>query len=298
MKAVSLFHNPDAGSSPNSSKHLVKHIKAAGFRCDVSSSDPEDVKKLIPKTTDYLAVAGGDGTVRKVTSQLLKRRVIDRRFPVGIIPLGTANNIARSLGIDGDLARAIRVWRRGRTRVVDAVRVSRLKKTSFFLEGAGFGVIPCLMKAMEASDEKHATPETSIAAALRLLLKVTGSYQPQESTVVIDGKKYHGKFLMAEVLNIPSIGPNLRLAPDADPSDGLLDIVLVRESQRKQLQQYVMERIANGKDTPFPGRVIRGKLVEMRIAGEYFHADDKFRRIKKARKVTLEICPGAITFLV
>jgi YegS/Rv2252/BmrU family lipid kinase len=298
MKAVSLFHNPDAGSSPNSSKHLVKRIKAGGFSCDLSSTDPKDVKKLIPNSTDFLAVAGGDGTVRKVTEELLKRKIIDRRFPVGILPLGTANNIARALGIETDLVKAIRTWKRGRTRMIDAVRISRLKKTSFFLEGAGFGIIPCLMKTMKSKDEKHATPETSIAAALRALLKVAETYQPRSNTVVVDGKKYKGRFLLAEVMNIPSIGPNLALAPDADPSDGWLDVVLVREGERKQLKEFIMNRIANGKDTAFPGKVIRAKTVEMTIADDFFHADDKYKRVKKERKIKMEICPGSLGFLV
>lgn len=298
MKAVSLFHNPDAGSSPNSSKHLVKRIKEGGFNCNLSSTDPKDVMKLIPKSTDYLVVAGGDGTIRKVTSQLLKRRVLDQRFPVAILPLGTANNIAGSLGIEADLIKAIRSWKRGKTRMIDAVRVSRMKKSSFFMEGAGIGIIPCLMKTMKAKDEKHATPETSIAAALRLLLKVAGSYQPQLSTIEIDGKKHTGKFLLAEVLNMPSIGPNLLLAPQADPSDGWLDVVLIREHQRKQFQEFIMKRIANGKDTPFPGKVIRAKKVVMKLEDDYFHVDDKYKRIRKERRIRFEICQGSVEFLV
>lgn len=298
MKAISLFHNPDAGSSPNSTKHLVKHIKAAGFSCDLSSSDPEDVKKLLPNTTDYLAVAGGDGTIRKVMSRLLRRRIIDRRFPIGLLPLGTANNIAFSLGIEADLSKAIKSWRRGRTRMVDTVRIGGLKKMTFFLEGAGFGVIPCLMKTMKEAPEEHATPEASIAAALRLLLKIAGSYQPQMSTIVIDGRKHTGKFLLAEVLNIPSIGPNLLLAPDADPSDGLLDVVLVRESQRKMLQDFIMNRIAGGKNIPFPGTSIRAKEIIINIGGEFFHADDKIRRVKKEKQIKLEVSPGSVAFLV
>ena len=94
-----LLHNPTAGASHPNAEALLEGIhKAIGVKPSYFSIKNADWKDALSKRWDAVILAGGDGTVGKSV-----RRLRDRKTPIAILPLGTANNIARSLGIEGDL---------------------------------------------------------------------------------------------------------------------------------------------------------------------------------------------------
>ena len=98
-KKVMLLHNPTAGASHPNAETLLKSIrKAIGVKPSYFSIKNADWKDALSKRWDAVILAGGDGTVGKSV-----RWLRDRMIPIAILPLGTANNIARSLGIEGDL---------------------------------------------------------------------------------------------------------------------------------------------------------------------------------------------------
>ena len=90
---VTLIHNPQAGGEDYSRERLLKLIRAAGYEA-VYHSSKEDFGAALKDPGDLVAVAGGDGTVRKVAMQTIEIGV-----PIAILPMGTANNISKSLGI-------------------------------------------------------------------------------------------------------------------------------------------------------------------------------------------------------
>src|SRR5688572_33369957 len=104
---VTLIHNPNAGADqPPSAAELRQLIKDAGHDISYQSSKEDGWKSALKKETDLIAVAGGDGTVARVA-----RRVAGRGVPMAILPLGTANNIANSLGIaDISIRKQIAAW--------------------------------------------------------------------------------------------------------------------------------------------------------------------------------------------
>jgi diacylglycerol kinase family enzyme len=94
-----LLHNPTAGAAHPNAKELLKGIhKAIGVKPSYFSIKNADWEDALSKRWDAVILAGGDGTVGKSL-----RRLRERKTPIAILPLGTANNIARSLGIEGDL---------------------------------------------------------------------------------------------------------------------------------------------------------------------------------------------------
>ena len=105
MGRVTLIHNPSAGDEETEADHLLSLIRKAGHDVvDISVKD-DDYRAALESPGDLVAVAGGDGTVRKVAT-----KVIGRGIPIAILPVGTANNISRSLGIDGPLEELIAKW--------------------------------------------------------------------------------------------------------------------------------------------------------------------------------------------
>src|SRR4029077_18637139 len=94
MRAT-LFHNPTAGHKATKDDILAA-MKLADFDVRYVSVKGDSLEEAFEKKADLLVIAGGDGTIAEVLT-----RLPDRAMPVALLPLGTANNIARSLGIAG-----------------------------------------------------------------------------------------------------------------------------------------------------------------------------------------------------
>jgi diacylglycerol kinase (ATP) len=292
---VSLFHNPDAGNSDHSRKNLREQIEDAGFSVIFSTTDSNDVKKIIPAQTDYVAIGGGDGMIRKVVDQMLDRRIIDGMFTLGIIPLGTANNIARTLGLPMETEEAIVSWKNGVKRPVDVGRVSGLKDRSFFLEGLGCGLVPQLIKNMKEIDKKPDTPEDELELAAQKMLKLARTMESGLCTIEVDGHIFKEKMLMVEVMNMKAVGPNIPVAPDADPSDGLLDVVYVTEDDRDALVAF-LEGCVDGKEKTLEAHRRSGKKVKL-VTDLFLHVDDKVHEAGKDG-VSIDLREGLLEFLV
>src|SRR6516162_7086478 len=95
MMQVTLIHNPDAGDDQQpSGGELLGLIRRAGHTVRYRSSKGENWRSALEESCDIVAVAGGDGIVGNVAKHL-----IGRRIPIGVLPLGTANNVATTLGL-------------------------------------------------------------------------------------------------------------------------------------------------------------------------------------------------------
>ena len=141
MKNTNLLHNPTAGDNDFSEKELVKLIEAEGFKCEYASVK-EDGWDNFKTETDFLIIAGGDGTVRRVAKALMKRKRLDKQFPIAILPHGTANNIAGTLKVEGKVKDIVRTWHNGVLKKFDIGKIYGLREEMFFLEGFGCGIFP------------------------------------------------------------------------------------------------------------------------------------------------------------
>ena len=298
MKSVKLFHNPTAGEGEHSRETLIRQIENAGYDCSYSSTKKDGIEETAPKDADIIAAVGGDGTVRKLAAHLLERPLREKPGPIGLLPSGTANNIARTLGIKGSNEEIISRWAAGETKSFDIGRISGLEEKPFLLEGLGFGVFPKLIREMRGRKEKADDPEAELRDALERLHKIILEYKTRECRIVLDDQEFHDKFLMVEIMNIQSLGPNLNLAPLADPADGALDVILVPASQREELAGYIERRLRYGKDEPFLYKAHRAKKIKVTWSGHLLHVDDEVMKIEKAHELLIEVVQGVLEFLI
>lgn len=298
MKSIKLFHNPTAGEGDHSKEALIKQIEKAGYDCSYSSTKKTEFEESIPEDTDIIVLAGGDGTVRKLAAHLLEKPLREKSGPIGLLPAGTANNIARTLGIKGTPDDIIERWSEGNTQTFDIGKVSGVGKGAFMLEALGFGVFPKLIKEMKERKEKSDDPEEELEEALRRLHDIVLNYKSRECSIVIDDKEYSGKFLMVEIMNIQSLGPNLNLSPLADPGDGELEVILIADTQRDELAEYVSRRMKHGKDEPFFYKALKAKKIKVAWKGHLLHIDDELVKIEKMEEVTIDVVQGVLDFLV
>jgi diacylglycerol kinase family enzyme len=135
-----------------------------------------------------------------------------------------------------------------------------------------------------------------VAAAMRAFHRTLADLAPQPWTISIDGTQMCDEFLLVEVLNIRSVGPNLVFAPDASPSDGYFDVVTAQETHRKELETYFEHRL-NGRDTRLARPQHRARRVSIASCTE-MHIDDERVDTCALGPVSVEIAPAAITVLL
>lgn len=297
MKYAKLLHNPGAGDEEHSKEELIGLIEDSGFHCRYSSTKKKDWKP-IEDDTDLVVIAGGDGTVRKVAEELLDRKVLDHSLPLGLLPLGTANNIAKTLGVTGDPEDIIPAWKQGKLKKFDVGLVSGVPDAAFFLESFGYGIFPYLMQEMKKrGKEEIETPEEKMQAALKLLHEIIQSYEPHYCELEVDGTDHSGKFFLAEIMNTRSIGPNLDLSPMADPGDGELEVVLVPEKHKDKLLNYVLCKMKGLEETNV-FHILKGKEIKISWEGTHVHVDDEVVKIDAGAKVKIKVREGLLEFLV
>jgi len=270
-KNIFLLHNPKAGHGQHTKEELISIIESAGHYCKYASLKEEGWKN-IPSETEWIAVAGGDGTVKNVIHHL-HNMYPDQKYPVGLIPLGTANNIAVTLGISKIIPDLVKNWGKNFT-AFDTGFVKYGNEKILFGEGIGFGLFPDHIKMMRKRNLDHESPQGRLENDKDILLESTKSYKPFGMELQIDGKIYKGEYLMVEVLNIRSIGPNLMLSPGADPGDRLLEIILAQEKDRQNLVHYLTEK-SNGKEVKLELEVIPVKRMAMLSTTKNLHIDDE-----------------------
>jgi len=107
---VTLIHNPKAGRRRATPGALKKLLRDAGHKVLYRSSKERGWKDALMEPADLVVVAGGDGTVGRVA-----RRLAGRCIPMALLPCGTANNIARTLGqLEQPFKRLVRGWQGAR----------------------------------------------------------------------------------------------------------------------------------------------------------------------------------------
>lgn len=292
MKQVILFHNPGAGDEDHSKEELMPLMKEHGFDCRYLSTKEKDWKDF-RENADLLVIAGGDGTVRKVIKELLKRK---DNPPIALLPLGTANNIASTFGITGSSEEIISSWKNGVIKKIDTGKLENIAEEDFFIEGVGFGIFPYLMQ-QGVQEGQADTAEESLKRALRSLLKILGTYEPLDCKLAVDDTDHSGKFLLVEIMNTKAIGPGMLLSPAGDPGDGELEVILIPEAHKEKFESYLLDKI-EGREPTYHFHTLKAKSVSIKCKDKNIHVDDKLIKIEESVKVKIAINEGILNFLV
>jgi diacylglycerol kinase (ATP) len=288
---ISLLYKKDAGRGVRADK-LRQHIERAGNQLVHAIDRKSDLKKLVSDGTDMVVVAGGDGTVWRAMSAL-----VGHATPLGILPLGTANNIARSLGIAGSMDEIIDSWKVACPRPIDLGVARGAWGEAGFVEAVGSGLVSAGIAAMDSlprhkKKEKKEDSDSELARAVRCYRDTLSRLPSRRWSVTIDGEHMDRDFILLEVLNIRSVGPNLVLAPDADPSDGWFDVVTACEEHREAIDDYLGNRI-EGREVRLRLPTKRARRVDIH-GWEELHLDDQVCSGPSMADVSISIEPAAV----
>jgi diacylglycerol kinase family enzyme len=288
---VTLLHNRSAGSENHAEHQIEASMRRAGHEIvDVLSKLDELLATLNERRPDLIVIAGGDGTVSRTACALAGRHV-----PLAILPLGTANNTALSLGVEGSMDVLVAGWARGTHRRFDLATVVEGDELAPFSEAVGWGIFPDVMAEAERvslPDEREDTLERD----RRLFRASIERAKPHHYEIDVDGETMAGEYLLVEVVNIPYIGPQLELSPSSNPSDGRFELVLAGESERTLLFELA-DSGTIASDVRLPTR--SATHVAVRSAARRHHRDGKL--IEPSQRpsewgVTIE--PAAVEYLL
>lgn len=230
---ATLIYNTSAGSTTQATpEELLAALQAAGYEPvwpDTSSADELDA--VLRDVRGLVIAAGGDGTIRAVA-----KRLLGQSAALAILPMGTMNNVALTLGLVQPPLEIIAGLQTPLRRPFDVGRVQGAWGEEIFLEGAGIGFFADLLRNYLPDDDK------SWLRGITSLLKTLVNFPNYDCRLRIDDEVFTGQevvdqFVMIELLNTSSMGPRVRFAPDADPSDGWLDLVRVHASQEASFLQ-------------------------------------------------------------
>ena len=293
---ITLIHNPKAGAGQDV-KSLIRLMTEAGHAVR-HRSVKDDWKELLTDRADLVVAAGGDGTVRRVALKAAKHGL-----PFAAIPIGTANNIAKSLGLLGEACELIESWSASprHAQPFDLGEVVAPWGTARFVEGVGGGMIAELINREEeiAADGNFLGREMD--RALHLLCEIVHDAKVRRWKIDADGEDLSGDYFAVEVLNIRFVGPNLPLAPHALPGDGIFDVVMLRASDRKPLLDYLKHRMHLAAAQLPQLRVVRAERLEIAApAAVRWHLDDmNWPKVppRKPAKLVVNCLAGALTFV-
>ena len=288
-RELALLTNPTAGKGKGArtAAMALPRLLEAGYDVrSLAGRSPEDAMELarqcVADGIEALVVCGGDGMVH-----LGVQAVAGTETPLGIIPAGTGNDVARYLDLPrSDPALAADVVARGKERVIDLARVGSVHFVTVL--AAGFDAIVNERANAMAWPKGQMRYNLATLAELRVLA-------PIPYVLELDGVEERLEATLVAVGNGPSFGGGLRITEGAELDDGMLDVVVIRPlSKLGLLRTY--PKLFKGTHVHAPQyQHHRVRRVTVAAPGIVAYADGE--RIG-ALPLTIEVVPGALRVLV
>ncbi|MEF2276755.1 diacylglycerol kinase family protein [Deinococcus sp. YIM 134068] len=290
---ATLIFNAKAGGSRHSSPDvLVEALHELGYQPVYRATDDEaDLTAALADARGTVFVAGGDGTVRAAALHLAGRRGVR----LGILPLGTANNIGRTLGIEGAPLDVLARYADARPVPLDLGRVTAPWGEDLFLEACGCGAFADVLAEYDPEEGKSPLRAVgALASALR-------DFTPPPLPLTLDGRAHPETALaLLEVMNTRATGPRLRLATTADPTDGRLNVIRVDGDGLDGVFAYLAALARDEFEELGSVQSHEAQVVELPYVGQAFHVDGEVRPARPGVTgvVRVEVWPGALQVLV
>lgn len=214
-----LLVNPHARKGREAQIQAVRQLQALGFELiEESAENPQDLPEIIRQyrhMVDLVIISSGDGTVNAAIEGLL-----DTQLPLGILPSGTANNLARSLKIPRSLPEACKIVAAGKIRRIDLGWVNG----KFFFNVAGLGLSAQINRRVPKAWKRR----WGVLAYAAVALQVLWQSRPFEAEIRWNNQSIQVKTFQITVCNGRYYGSGLVVAEDAAIDDQRLDLYSVK----------------------------------------------------------------------
>lgn len=237
---------------------------------------------------DRLVVVGGDGSVHLGTNVCAGTDV-----PLGVVAVGTGNDVARALGLPvRDVHASVERILTGTVQRTDAVRVSRVDDG-----GDPRWYLGVLCGGFDAIVNERANrmrwPRGQARYSLAVLRELP-VFAPIPYELTLDGRTRSTRAMLVCVGNTGAFGGGMSVAPEADPTDGLLDVVIIHEIPVRTFLR-VFPRVFTGTHVSHPAvEIVRARRVRLGATGVIGYADGE--RLQPL-PLDVEVVPGALPII-
>lgn len=214
-KKALLILNKKARNGTYSQADIIALCESYGITLTVPDDGPDvslaEIIRCHAHQCDLVMIGGGDGTLN-----LAAQALMDTQLPLGILPLGTANDLARTLGITPDVKSAVRTIASGKTRKIDLGDVNK----HLFFNVSSIGFSASLARNLTSQmKKKWGTVGYALAA-----IKILKQSRPFSATIIHDGVETAVKTVQISVGNGRYYGGGMTVEQNAAPDDGRLDV--------------------------------------------------------------------------
>src|SRR5437660_3804285 len=234
-----IIFNPTAGSVADAPRILaeLKRLRPSAVSITNKSGDAEKWSRQAARAgRQYIVAAGGDGTLNEVVNGVARTRHKPR---IGILPLGTGNDFARTLGLPFSIEENTDILRAGKTRAIDIVSVQSYRARYFVNVSAG-GFSGIVGNKITPEIKRSWGPLAYIRGAAAALPNL----HAYKTRIVIDGREELSIAVYNVVIaNGRFVAGGLPVAAESVPSDGLLDVILIPKRSAPEMALLAAEII-------------------------------------------------------
>jgi diacylglycerol kinase (ATP) len=255
--------NPASGvRKPRNFKHMVeRYLDHSRFDHHICFTEKKGsairlANNAVSEGADVVVAVGGDGTVNEVVRGIAGSNAI-----MGLIPNGSGNGLARHLGIPLQLSKAIQVLNNQNIRTIDTATIN----DHLFASIAGIGFDAKVASRYERLGRR------GFMAYLHIVVTEYFRYRSRPYKLRIDGKQMEARAMLISLANSNQFGYNTIIAPGADLSDGLLDIVIVEKIPFFQIPAIM--------GLVYSKQIDKSRFVQIHKGREIFIEREKDKRV-------------------
>jgi YegS/Rv2252/BmrU family lipid kinase len=274
---------------------VSERLRAAGWPDPIWLSTTEEdpgrgmTAEAVAAEVDLVIAAGGDGTVRIVADGLAGSGI-----PMGLVPAGTGNLLARNLGVPLDESKALDVAVEGRTRTIDLIKITADdRRAEHYAVMAGIGVDAVIMDETDPGLKAQIGSAAYFIAAARALGRL-----PIDLRIKIDDHHtHHRKAMICTIGNVGALTGNLTLIPGAKPDDGILNIYVASPHRFTHWLRVLVRLVTRRPHSEDHVDEWVGRRVELVLKEpDTYELDGDV--LGETRRLVAEIQPGALVVCV
>ncbi|MGM9476868.1 diacylglycerol/lipid kinase family protein [Pedobacter sp. GSP4] len=284
MKLLFII-NPGSGSHDINLKEVINaHFKAKDTTIDLFEL-PEDcsldkIKEKIAKAkADRVVAVGGDGTLKLVAECLLNTKT-----PIGIVPAGSANGMAKELGIPTAIEEALAILEEGSLQKIHVVKLNN--EICIHLSDLGFNAY--LVKKFDT------LPQRGMWGYAKATWHALWNHKRMEVQLKLQNETVTSKAAMVAIANATMYGSGLKINPNGKLDDELFEVVLVKDYSYLEILKIWITKL------PFnPKKIEVFQTAEVKVSSKHkahFQVDGEY--IGRVNTVTASIIPAAITVVL
>ncbi|MEO6729875.1 MAG: diacylglycerol kinase family protein [Ferruginibacter sp.] len=277
--------NPASGNDNTDRQKLIQNY-FEGKRPVISllnlddSCSPKDVDDRIESfMPDRIFAVGGDGTVKLVAGCLLNRNI-----PMGIIPAGSANGMAKELGIPADTIKALEIAENGATKSIHLVKINN--ELCIHLGDIGFNAF--VIKKFETGAGR------GMWGYLKAAWKVLWEHAKMQVEIKMDGKFVKKRAAMVVIANASKYGSGALINPDGKLDDDVFEVIVVKKISLAEIYKMMVTHLAYD---PAKTEVYQTKSLQVKSRVKaHFQVDGEY--LGKINNIKATIIPNALQVIV